>query len=410
MKTFPRLLFCFSLVLMMFSCKDKSQNKDVIRQDIAEGIIALPNPAKDSSSLPYLFSNREQLFLSWVTKEDSIATLSYSELTEGKWSAPEVIASGSDWFVNWADFPGIAENNGNLLTHFLRKSDTAYFAYDVFINLKNESDDQWREPFKLHSDTTKTEHGFVSIIPFKEDSFFVTWLDGRDTASHDESMAMNIRAAVVTSAGQILDDTLLDTRTCDCCHTTAAITGNGPVVIYRDRTENEVRDISIVRFIDGNWTEPKPVHNDNWEIKGCPVNGPKADAIENTLVIAWFTAAENIPKVNVIFSGDAGKNFSEPIRIDNGNPIGKVDVSLIDKDNALVSWVEGSGSEAQIKVVKVTVEGDSSEPLVISNSTDARANGFPQMEILGENVYFAWTVEENGGLHVETSFLPLKDF
>lgn len=410
MKTFPKSLFFLSLGLMMFSCKDLGQGDDPFRQKIAEGIITLPNPAKDSSSLPYLFSNREQLFLSWVTKEDSMATLYFSELTEGQWTAPEAISSGSDWFVNWADFPGIAENNGNLLTHFLKKSDTAYFAYDVFINLKNKSEDQWREPFKLHSDTTKTEHGFVSIIPFKEDSFFVTWLDGRDTSSKDESKAMNIRAARVTSAGEILDDTLLDTRTCDCCHTTAAITGNGPVVIYRDRTETEIRDISMVRFIDGNWTEPKPVYNDNWEIKGCPVNGPKADAIENTLVIAWYTAAENIPKVNLVFSGDAGENFSEPIRIDNGNPIGKVDVNLIDKDNALVSWVEGSGSDAQIKAVKVTANGYMSEHLVVSNSTDARANGFPQMEILRDNVYFAWTVEENGGLHVETSFIPLKDF
>lgn len=410
MKTFPKLLFFLSLGLMMFSCKDTSQDKDAFRQKIAEGIITLPNPAKDSSSLPYLFSNRNQLFLSWVTKEDSMATLYFSELKEGEWTSPEAIRSGSDWFINWADFPGIAENNGNLLTHFLKKSDTAYFAYDVFINLKNKSEDQWREPFKLHSDTTKTEHGFVSIIPFKEDSFFVTWLDGRETSSKDETKAMNIRAARVTSAGEILDDTLLDARTCDCCHTTAAITGNGPVVIYRDRTETEIRDISIVRFIDGNWTEPKPVYNDNWEIKGCPVNGPKADAIENTLVIAWYTAAENIPKVNLVFSGDAGENFSEPIRIDNGNPIGKVDVSLIDKNNALVSWVEGSGSNAQIKVVKVTAKGYMSKHLVVSNSTDARANGFPQMEILRENVYFAWTVEKNGGLQVETSFLPLKDF
>lgn len=395
---------------MIFSCKDKSQDKENFRAEIAEGIIALPNPAKDSSSLPYLFSSRDKLFLSWVTKQDSVATLSYSEFSEGKWTSPEAIASGSDWFVNWADFPGIAENNGNLLTHFLKKSDTAYFAYDVFINLKNESEDRWREPFKLHSDSTKTEHGFVSILPFEEDSFFVTWLDGRDTANHDETMAMNIRAAVVNSNGEVTDEALLDTRTCDCCHTAAAITGNGPVVIYRDRSETEIRDISIVRQVDGNWTEPKPIHNDNWEIKGCPVNGPKADAIENTLVIAWFTAAENIPKVNLVFSSDGGENFSEPIRIDNGNPIGKVDVRLIDKDNALVSWVEGSGNDAQIKVVKVTAENGKSETLVVSNSTDARANGFPQMEILGEDVYFAWTVEENGGSHVNTSFLPLKDF
>ena len=108
MKAFPKLFFCFSLGIMMFSCKDTNQDHADFREEIAEGMITLPNPSKDSSSLPYLFSNGEQLFLSWVTKENSIATLNYSEFSEGNWTATEAIASGSDWFVNWADFPGIA--------------------------------------------------------------------------------------------------------------------------------------------------------------------------------------------------------------------------------------------------------------------------------------------------------------
>jgi len=164
--------------------------------------------------------------------------------------------------------------------------------------------------------------------------------------------AMNIRTATILSNGEIVDDTLVDHKTCDCCQTSAAITSKGPIIVYRDRTDNEIRDIYISRLIDDKWTKPKAVHNDNWEINGCPVNGPKADAIGNTLVVAWFTAANDKPKVNLSFSSNNGETFNTPIRIDNGKPIGRVDVALIDDNNAIVSWMETKENNTELKRTK----------------------------------------------------------
>ena len=107
---------------------------------------------------------------------------------------------------------------------------------------------------------------------------------------------MTLRAAIVSERGEVSKDILLDNRSCDCCQTTAAITTNGPVVIYRDRSEEEIRDISIVRQVEGKWTAPKVIHSDNWQINGCPVNGPKVASLGNNLAVAWFTAAGDQPK------------------------------------------------------------------------------------------------------------------
>jgi hypothetical protein len=106
---------------------------------------------------------------------------------------------------------------------------------------------------------------------------------------------------------------LIDAKTCDCCQTSATITAKGPVVVYRDRNDDEVRGIYISRLLDGSWTIPKPIHNDYWVINGCLVNGPKVAAFDNTLTVAWFTEADAIPKVNLIFSNDSGKSFDTPI-------------------------------------------------------------------------------------------------
>ena len=289
---------CLVGFLLVASCGDRSEKNKVLVQYI-------DTPVRPKSSLPNLFSNAEHTLMSWVEMvDDSTAQLKYARLIDGEWQEPQLIVQGRDWFVNWADFPAIAENNGHLLSHVLRKSSKETFSYDVKLNLLMKGDSQWATDLQLHSDATKTEHGFVTTLPYK-DSFFITWLDGRNTSGsgHDsQGGAMTIRAAQVSTSGTVSNEHLLDERTCDCCQTTAAITANGPVVIYRDRSENEVRDISIVRLIDGEWTSPKTIHNDNWQIKGCPVNGPKSATIANDLVVAWFTDC-------LLYTSDAADDY-----------------------------------------------------------------------------------------------------
>ena len=79
-------------------------------------------------------------------------------------------------------------------------------------------------------------------------------------------------------AGVAENEEELDARVCDCCQTAAVATQRGLLVAYRDRGPDEVRDISVVRFESGRWTEPHPLHSDGWKIAGCPVNGPAMDA------------------------------------------------------------------------------------------------------------------------------------
>lgn len=357
-------------------------------------------PVAKNSMHPFLFSNGDQLLLSWTEiTNDSLASLNYAEFSGSKWSAPIKVAEEYNLFVNWADFPAIAKNNENILIHYLQKSAPATYAYDVRLMVSNTNGNTFNTDFLLHNDNTKTEHGFVTLLPYK-DNFLATWLDGRNTKggghgkTHDSSGAMNIRTATVLTTGNVIDDALLDDKTCDCCQTSAAITSKGPIVVYRDRTDDEVRDISISRFVDGSWTIPKSIHTDNWIINGCPVNGPKADAFNATLAIAWFTAADNIPKVNLIFSEDSGGNFNKPLQIDDGKPMGRVDVALMDEDNALVSWMESKSKVAEIKVVRVNKNGTKTEPITIAEVSASRASGFPQLELANGTVYVAWNAIE----------------
>lgn len=373
-------------------------------------------PGNADSSLPYLYASEDGLFLSWTEMlNDSTAALFYAQFKKGSWKEAQMIAKSSNWFVNWADFPAIVEHKGTILTHILPKSSPSTFSYDVKLNVLSTGENEWKTDLPLHTDSTFTEHGFVSSIPYSDNSFLLSWLDGRNTggSSHDHSEhsgAMSIRAAEVDFQGNVLWDELLDAKTCDCCQTSAAMTSEGPVVLYRNRSDREIRDIAITRLVNGMWTEPKIIHADGWEIAGCPVNGPKVDAHQENVAAAWFTAANDTPQVKVSFSTNSGADFMEPQVLSEGNAIGRVDVALLEDNSALVTWMEMEGDTAYIFVQKVGLDGKKSQKHKVTPIDSGRKSGFPQMEIGDEQVYFAWTHLENSESNVKLSTFPLSQF
>lgn len=343
------------------------------------------------SQVPNLSTDNDgHVYLSWVQSIDGLSTLKFSRLsTEYQWSAPQVISQGKDWFVNWADYPALATSDGqHMISHFLQKSGEGTFDYDVRLTQSPDSGWSWTPSYVLHDDQKKAEHGFASILPYGND-FFITWLDGRNTSESVDGHggSMTLRAAIVNKAGQKLEEWQLDHRICDCCQTTAAITSNGPIVVYRDRSEDEVRDMSIARYVDGAWTSPVTIHDDNWLIKGCPVNGPKASVIGNTVVVGWFTASDGDRRVNLAFSNDGGATFTDPIRVDQGSAIGRVDVEMLNKNEAIISWME----DGNIVAAKVDSDGQIVKRYYLTSSSDSRSSGFPQIAVSKDSMVVAWT-------------------
>lgn len=389
-----RAMLLMGIMLMFLSCRNEKEKATTIW-----AVSEHQSPAASPSAEPYLFTDKnDTTYLSWVEKTDSAHIFKFSKWVDGAWTVPTVIATSNTWFVNWADYPMIATHGGeNYISHVLSKSGEDTYAYDIKMYASHDGGKSWDSSFLLHDDGKKAEHGFVTLLPFQE-NIFVTWLDGRNTVMEGmENMkdmdhgghhgAMSLRGAIIDYSGNKINEWELDNKTCDCCQTTAAITANGPVVVYRDRSDEEIRDMSIVRYVNGKWTDPKPIYNDNWKIAGCPVNGPRAAALANTLAIAWFAMADDQASVKLIFSKDGGETFEEPIRIDKGKPIGRVDVLLLDEKNAMVSWMEGS----DIKVMKVDITGKKDGPVIVAASSDSRSSGFPQLTKSGDEIIFAWT-------------------
>lgn len=364
----------------------------------AKGIEELAPPAGPGATAPFVFATRDAILVSWlepVAGTDRVA-LRFSRFANNAWTAPRTIVERNDLVVNWADFPSIvADSSGVLFAHWPQTSGKSVYACDVRMSASKDNGATWRAPFLLNRDGKKNEHGFVSLVPLPGGGVGATWLDGRNMVEGKEEGEMSIRYASVDARGDVRSEVALDTRTCECCATGMAMAKSGPVIVYRDRRADDVRDIVAVRRTANGWTAPRLVHADGWKIAGCPVNGPQVDAIGDRVAVAWFTAAREQGRAFVAFSDDAGASFASPVRIDDGKPVGRVAVVMLDPQTALVTWIEQTAAGAEIRARRVARAGSTSPSMRIADSSTARAAGFPRIARLNGDVYFAWT-EQSG--------------
>jgi BNR repeat-like domain len=371
-----RMRIILSIILFgLIACNSNKPEDNISKPPVSKG-----------SAEPSLTITGQGLLLSWCETTGDETALKMSVFQNNRWSEPNTIAKGNDWFVNWADFPAIVANGDHLFAHFLQKSESGTYTYDVMYTLSGDMGKTWSEPRKLHQDTVSAEHGFVSAVPFK-DGFMVSWLDGRYTINKG---AMTVRAAYLDLNGQIQNSWELDHRTCDCCQTSMTMAGGKPVVYYRDRSEEEIRDIYFAVFDDTVWAKPTLLNDDNWEIKGCPVNGPRASSIGDKLAVVWFSGAGGEHKVKMKISSNGGMDFNETIRVDGPNALGRVDVQM-DDENIYVSYLNKSDKGAALMLKTYNQKGEFLKSKIMAYTSPERASGFPRMVLWDSQIVVTWT-------------------
>ena len=365
----------------------------------AAEVTLLESPAAEASSLSRVFADGSGVvILSWVESDGKNDSLYFSILSKDSFSKPQMIASGTDWFVNWADFPFVITTDQSMTAHWLQKRDEGTYNYDVVAVFRNPETKKWSEPRIIHTDGVSAEHGFVGMLPLSNNRTLISWLDGRNTAghaSHDAtghgSGGMTLRAGIFKANGDTMAEWELDDLVCDCCQTSVAMSSGGPVVAYRNRTESEVRDIFITRLENKSWTRPTSVYVDNWEIAGCPVNGPSVAAQKHQVAVGWFSAKDNQPKVNLSLSNDNGDSFPNTVTVAQQNTNGRVSVAMLESGKVVISWLETAGKSASIKAAAYNYNGELLDSVTIAETVSSRQSGFPVMTSSGNDVFVTWT-------------------
>jgi hypothetical protein len=377
--------------------------------DLGATLAELPLPATSGSAHPQLTSSPRGAILSWLDQDEASTTLRFSERSNGGWSDAHTVAKGSDWFITNADVPSVLRlKNGTLVANWYPTTDETIEAYDTALSYSSDEGKTWAKAFSPHHDRTKTQHGFVSMLELGDGGVGMVWLDGRDqelNTSDPLGGSMALYFASFDPSWKQSAETVVNTRVCECCQTSAVLTADGPLTAFRDRSAEEIRDIKVSRLEGGKWSPEIALHDDNWKIDACPINGPALSARGRQVAAAWFAAPNDNGHAFVAFSQDAGKTWGNAIRVDDEGSLGRVDIETLDDGSAIASWVEFAGDRSRFKIRRVTASGQRSEAVEVPGA--GRVSGYPRMTRVGNELILAWT-ESEGGQHVKGAIGRLK--
>ena len=313
-------------------------------------------------------------------------------------SAPRAIVTTPLLMENWADFATlVVGTDGALTAQWFQKPTSDAGGYDGWFSRSADGGRTWRTPARLG-------HEFVALAPLSQGRTLAVWLES--TRLHDPHAAprpkrdpntprpprdpnapyassMKLMARLLSPAGATLADWTVDPDVCTCCQNTVAVlTGDRAFVAYRGHTRDEIRDnfYSTFDLASGSWSQPATLKDDRWKIPACPVNGPAADARDTSVAVAWFTAADGIARVQARTSVDAGKTFTAPVSIDLGQPIGRLETVMLPDHSAVILWLEmkSDANAAGLYARRLFPDGTLSAPQLLTNTTQARASGFPR--------------------------------
>lgn len=367
---------------------------------------SLTFPGAEGSAQPRLTPDINGMpLLSWIEPEGRGGVLRYARYDGASFVDPREIVRNERMLVSWADFPSVTPITPDLwFAHWLRRRPEG-FAYDVATRISRDGGASWSDGPQINDDDAEAEHGFVSVIAWRE-QFGAFWLDGRElaTASLDGSGPLpgtSLRLARFDAGGALAGREIVDRMVCDCCQPDVALTSAGPIVIYRDRTEEEIRDVVARRHDGGGWSEPVQLGSEGWFIEGCPVNGPVIAAHEDDVVAAWFTAAEGGSRVRFARSRDAGATFAPAVDVDVGRALGQPAITLDDDGRALVVWWRRGGEGGiDLMLRRYGRDDRAGEPLVLAHEAIGLAADVPQLIGAGDAHIVAWTRVEDGGVQL----------
>lgn len=398
-------------LVAMMGCSPQSSDEKSAPASVSPSIEAtwtmLEVPAEQAALAPELTWSENGLLMTWLepwTLEEAEGhRLRYARLVDDRWGSPQTVIEGSGFFANWADRPQLLAAPGqDALIAWLEKLGEDTYAYGIQLATAAQlGEGPWVRRGLLHDDASASEHGFVTWLA-ADDGIHGFWLDGRRMPSGGD---MQLRTVFLPSdrwhdpaltSVDPAESTLLDERVCECCATDSAMTAKGPVIVYRDRGPEEIRNISIVRWLDDVWTPPQEIHQDGWKIQGCPVNGPAVVAEGSQVAVAWFTVVGGRSQVRLAFSEDAGASFAVPIVLDDAEPLGRLDLVLQNatevsgSKSVWVSWLAKDAEGAQIRVQQVFADGRRDPPMTVAQVSGQRSVGVPRLAGDDGRLYVAW--------------------
>jgi hypothetical protein len=166
-----------------------------------------------------------------------------------------------------------------------------------------------------------------------------------------------------------------------------------PRVVFPDGSElsvffpakdDRILDLHTQRHRADIASAPRALSSESWSKTQHPPEPPVLSARDARVVTVWLNLAEKSPRLFAALSPTAGEPFFLPLRIDDGQPLGRASLALLRDGSAYVSWLEAHGPEkssAALWLRRLSPDGDLSVPVLIATAPSVTAFGHPQLAL-----------------------------
>jgi hypothetical protein len=317
-------------------------------------------------------------------------------------SAPVQVTRGSlnlDWGPDAR--PKIAlDRKGDIAIAFSTFRDKA-FNGEVFYSRSDDGGMTFAAPRPVTDNTESQRFEALAFDP--KGALFAAWLDKRNrvpakaAGKKYEGAALFFASskdggATYSQAQMVVDNT------CECCRLGLAFDPAGhAVIVFRNIFEGSVRDHAIVTFTDrGTPGDIHRVSEDDWQVSACPHQGPSLSIAANgTYHVVWYTNGNVRKGLFYAQSGDAGKTFSEPMRIGSPGKGPSRPYVMTGPQGTAIVWKEFDGEKTSVNLITSADDGKTwSQPRVVATTSDS--SDHPLLVSDGRQTFLSWMTKADG--------------
>lgn len=270
----------------------------------------------------------------------------------------------------------------------------------------------------VHGTDGVGNRGWESIAVDSNGKTFALWLDHRDMAAprregeahqHGPQASQLFVAALDGSPAHAIARGV-----CYCCRTALVASEGSVYAAWRHVYADNHRDIAFAMSRDEGRTFSAPVRvsDDNWQINGCPENGPAIALDRQRRVhVVWPTrvqtgASETLALFHAV-SVD-GTSFSPRARIPTSGVAYHPRLISATDGSFVVAWDEAAGGERRVRLARGIPDRSGMvtfRPLDIGGAADGR---YPAIAATPTHLIVAWTMRRSEATRIAVARVPLS--
>lgn len=383
------LIYILGIVLFQ-SCNNTSEEQAILP-------ILLSSPHQKASCVYLTSDEKNNPVVSWCETDSTgkkYFYLSFFDAVAGKFSSAINVPIEQNASFHEEGMPKVAvKGDGSIVAVYETASPTKENEWAGYVRYMQTFDkgNTWSQPRCVHADTTSgSSRSFAAITRLSNGEIGACWLDA---AFDYNKSGRPVKFASTDGNSGFKNEILIDSIACECCRTAISSDGGNVSIVYRDIINDSIRDVSLSKSINNGRSFSKPISfsGDNWNINGCPHNGPCVTTGGGVTYAAWYTGGAQ----KGVYYSELDKENKTLVKRQISANARNIQLCLLSGDTRMLAYNE-TIHEADSFYSKIVISKIENNKVFAKDITSLKAHAaYPVLKAFGTSkLLVAWSEQE----------------